>query len=355
MKAFEQHGCKIKPEVKYQQWTSKRFFCASVPVSQACNHSVWRQSRPERQSEPQPHPSTLIGPRRRDMLLALIPFLATDAAFAFDAGPETLPVPVIDPSKAPDQSSYDPTDPDLREAAALLQRALNAPSVDEEEALWSEVIQKYGDIDKTWVPDVVGRAWGNRGNARSRQGRLQEALSDYNTAIATCPWSVDPVLNRGVALEALGRFEEAVVDYRAVLAAAPLDPAGWNNLGNATGGLGRWSEAVDYYGRAAQLAPNFSFAAANRAVALFEIGRTDEAIREMRTLLRRYPDFNDMRAALAGALWSIGKEGDAENQWARVDDPRYRDSSWLRRNRRWPPRMTESLEAFLKLTSLPAS
>ncbi|GIM15014.1 hypothetical protein Vretimale_17892 [Volvox reticuliferus] len=246
-------------------------------------------------------------------------------------------------------------DPDLREAAALLQRALNAPSVDAEEALWSEVIKRYGGMDKSWVPDVVGRAWGNRGNARSRQGRLQEALSDYNTAIAICPWSVDPVLNRGVALEALGRFEEAVADYRAVLAAAPSDPAGWNNLGNATAGLGRWSEAVDYYGRAAQLAPNFAFAAANRAVALFEVGRTDEAIREMRTLLRRYPDFNDMRAALAGALWSIGKEGDAENQWARVDDPRYRDSSWLRRNRRWPPRMTESLEAFLKLTSLPAA
>ncbi|EFJ48099.1 hypothetical protein VOLCADRAFT_91322 [Volvox carteri f. nagariensis] len=126
----------------------------------------------------------------------------------------------------------------------------------------------------------------------------------------------------------------------------PVDEAGR--------GLGRWSEAVDYYGRAAQLAPNFSFAAANRAVALFEIGRTEEAIREFRALLRRYPDFNDMRAALAGALWSIGKEGEAESQWARMDDPRYRDFSWLRRNRRWPPRLADSLQAFLELKSVPA-
>lgn len=51
----------------------------------------------------------------------------------------------------------------------------------------------------------VGRAWGNRGNARSRQGKLQEALADYNQAIIICPWSPDPVLNRGVVLEALGR------------------------------------------------------------------------------------------------------------------------------------------------------
>ena len=66
---------------------------------------------------------------------------------------------------------------------------------------------RYGGLDRPWVPDVVGRAYGNRGNARSRQGRLAEALGDYNTAIALCPWSVDPLLNRGVALEALGRFE----------------------------------------------------------------------------------------------------------------------------------------------------
>ena len=42
----------------------------------------------------------------------------------------------------------------------------------------------------------VGRAYGNRGNARSRMGRLGEALADYNKSIQICPWSVDPVLNR---------------------------------------------------------------------------------------------------------------------------------------------------------------
>lgn len=66
--------------------------------------------------------------------------------------------------------------------------------------------RSYGGLDRPWVPDVVGRAWGNRGNARARQGKLEAALSDYNTSIALCPWSVDPLLNRGVALEAMGRF-----------------------------------------------------------------------------------------------------------------------------------------------------
>ena len=34
------------------------------------------------------------------------------------------------PELAPDQSNYNPTDPDLREAAGLVQRALNAEDVE---------------------------------------------------------------------------------------------------------------------------------------------------------------------------------------------------------------------------------
>lgn len=47
--------------------------------------------------------------------------------------------PALSLSTAPDQSQYDAADPQLREAAALLQRALNAESVQEEEALWTQV------------------------------------------------------------------------------------------------------------------------------------------------------------------------------------------------------------------------
>ena len=46
------------------------------------------------------------------------------------------------------------------------------------------------------MPDVVGRAYGNRGNARSRQGKMQAALADFNESMQLCPWSGEPVLNR---------------------------------------------------------------------------------------------------------------------------------------------------------------
>lgn len=53
------------------------------------------------------------------------------------------PVPVIvRPELTPNQAGYDPSDPELRAAAALLQEALNAQGVVQEEALWTRVIEE---------------------------------------------------------------------------------------------------------------------------------------------------------------------------------------------------------------------
>lgn len=291
------------------------------------------------------HATTRGGRRgRRELLfgsaaLFILPILTADAA-------TDVPPAKIDISTAPDQRKYDAGDPELRAAANALQRALNATTVEEEERLWTELIDDYGDYKSEWVPDIVGRALGNRGNARTRQGNLQAALQDFNAAIVMCPWAVDPVLNRGVVLEGMERWEEAIADYNSVLAAAPNDPSAWNNLGNPNAALGRWDVAEKCFGKAAQLAPEFAFAAGNHALALYQLGRTDEAIRQMRSLLRRYPEYDDMRAALALALWDIGSLGDAETNWDRVDDIRYKDPRWLKAQRHWPPRLLNDLEAF---------
>lgn len=72
----------------------------------------------------------------------------------------------------------------------------------------------------------------------------------------------------------------------------------------------------------------------------------------MRNLLRKYAGFTDVRAALTAALWGQGLEGQAETQWQRVDDPRYKDMNWLQNNRRWPPVLINNLKAFLSLKSV---
>jgi len=275
----------------------------------------------------------------------------------------TQPIPPanIDPARAPDPSAYDPADPRLREAARLMQAALAAADVREEEALWTRVVDDYSSPPNTpaasrplWEDDVVGRALGNRGNARSRQGKLNDAVGDYNAAIARCPWSVDPVLNRGVALEAAGRLTDAAADYRAILRASPSDPSAWNNLGNTRGKQGAWREARDCFARAAELAPRnaFAFAVAQRAVVDFQLGDRARCVRDLRALLRRFAEFDDARAALAAALWAQGDEAAAEGEWLRVGDPRYRDLAWVRARRAWPPALADALASFLSIQTV---
>eukprot|EP00959_Pyramimonas_sp_CCMP1952_P242789 5074817-Pyramimonas_sp.AAC.1 len=57
---------------------------------------------------------------------------------------------------------YDPTDERLRKAATMLQEALDAPTVEKEEAGWTSIIDQFESVDADWVPDIVGRAYGNR-------------------------------------------------------------------------------------------------------------------------------------------------------------------------------------------------
>eukprot|EP00245_Coleochaete_scutata_P005725 TRINITY_DN19516_c0_g1_i1.p1 TRINITY_DN19516_c0_g1~~TRINITY_DN19516_c0_g1_i1.p1 ORF type:complete len:387 (-),score=41.75 TRINITY_DN19516_c0_g1_i1:131-1264(-) len=292
-------------------------------------------------------PSLTATSRRR----ALLGPALTGALFFLggSAGPARAWAPaVIDMTKAP-QVVFDAADPLLQEAAALFQLALNAPNVDDEEKLWTLIIVRYGELDEVWVPDIVSRATGNRGNARSRQGKMDDALKDFDKSIKLAPYAVDPVLNRGVALESLGRYEEASIDYLTVLGAQPLDPAAWNNLGNVRGAQGRWEEALENYGRAMKIAPTFSFAAANYGLALYQLGRDNEALKQFRTLLRKYPEFPDIRAALAVSLYRIGLTGEAESNWDRLEDLRYRDRKWVKETRKWPPRLVSDLEAFLDL------
>lgn len=264
-----------------------------------------------------------------------------------------------DLAQPPRPEDYDERDARLLSLLREFQAALDAPDVATEEKRWTVLAERLGRLRDApdpprWADDTLARVLGNRGNARSRMGRFEDAVVDFDTAIVLAPYAVDPVLNRGVVLEQQGEYAAAIRDYTAVLALAPDDPAAWNNLGNASAGTGDYERAVECYSKAVSLAPEFSFAAANRANALFELRRDDEALRAMRALLRRYPEFPEVRAALTAALYAIGKVGEAETQWQRCSDTsRYRDRAWLGSERRWPPRLVGSMQAFLDLKPPP--
>ena len=51
-------------------------------------------------------------------------------------------------------------------------------------------------------------------------------------------------------------------------------------------------------------------------------------------------------------LWAEGLEAEAEGEWSRVSDARYKDIEWVTGTRKWPPATADALNSFLELRSV---
>ena len=194
-------------------------------------------------------------------------------------------------------------------------------------------------------------ALSNRGNIRLTLGDPKGAIKDQTMAIKISPEDLDPYLNRGIAEEALERWEDASNDYKYVLERNPKDVSALYNLGNVMGSMGNWIEAKRLFSQASSSNHSIAMASSSEALAIYQLGDLELAEKKIRILIRKYPLFADARAALSALLWRKGFTGEAESNWVAASglDIRYRDKDWLLHIRRWPPKPTNDLIAFLAL------
>ena len=194
-------------------------------------------------------------------------------------------------------------------------------------------------------------ALSNRGNIRLALGDPKGAIRDQTKAIEISPADLDPYLNRGIAEEALKLWEDASNDYNYVLEKNPKDVSALYNLGNVMGSMDNWIEAKRLFSQAASSNNAIAMASSSEALAIYQLGDLELAEKKIRILIRKYPLFADARAALSALLWCKGFSGEAESNWAAAAglDIRYRDKDWLLNVRRWPPKPTNDLIAFLAL------
>ena len=190
-------------------------------------------------------------------------------------------------------------------------------------------------------------ALSNRGNIRLAFGDPEGAIKDQTKAIEISPEDLDPYLNRGIAEEALKRWDDARNDYNYVLKNNPKDVSALYNLANVMGSMDNWIEAKSLFSQAAS--SNNAIASSSEALAIYQLGDLELAEKKIRILIRKYPLFADARAALSALLWRKGFTGEAESNWAAAAglDIRYREENWLLNIRRWPPKPTNDLIAFL--------
>lgn len=100
----------------------------------------------------------------------------------------------------------------------------------------------------------------NRGIIKNRKGDLQEAVDDFNAALAIDELG-EAYLNRGNSYYLASRFDEALADYKKALALGVNKPwAAWYNIGLVHDAKKQADKAREAYQKALDLNPSFTLA-----------------------------------------------------------------------------------------------
>ena len=153
------------------------------------------------------------------------------------------------------------------------------------------------------------------GRALAKQGRLDEAASQVDQAIALAPDVPLLYEDLGSVRAQQGRYDDAITLFQKAIRLDPRAPTAHRKLGRALAAAGRGDAADRHFesyfdrdplaGRVAEGADHL------------RAGRADEAIRALRAVLREHPDNVDAMRYLAIAYWrEKRKPGDAE-AWLR--------------------------------------
>jgi len=162
----------------------------------------------------------------------------------------------------------------------------------DDERLWRDVVQHSPN---SAVPHY------NLASALNAQGRIDEAIAEYQTAIRIQPGAV-AYTSLGVAYQAKGLINEAIEQYRLALRLQPGDADAHTYLAIAYAESGALNNAIEHFRIAVQLQPDSANAQYGLGRAYLEKGRPAEAIPYLESAVRLNPDESLFRSALNEAL-----------------------------------------------------
>jgi tetratricopeptide (TPR) repeat protein len=154
-------------------------------------------------------------------------------------------------------------------------------------------------------------AHGGLGNALRRQGRLEEAASQYERMLALRPDDVGAHNNLAGLLMMLGRVKQALAQYRLAIVARPDHAETYFNLGNAFDAIGRAAEAAMAYRKALAIRADFAGAHNNLGNVLQKLGKLAEAEAHYRRAIEIAPDYAHAYRNLGNVLVALSRHKEA--------------------------------------------
>jgi tetratricopeptide (TPR) repeat protein len=146
----------------------------------------------------------------------------------------------------------------------------------------------------------------NLGFEYYKAGKLDAAISHYETALRLNPDCAVAYRNLGNALSDLDRLPEAIENYNKALYIAPSDPVAHYNLGMALTLSGHPDQAEPHYRKAIELNPGYPDANHAMGLLLASRGQYQDAIDYFQQTLKADPDFVEADVNMASAYAALG-------------------------------------------------
>ena len=146
---------------------------------------------------------------------------------------------------------------------------------------------------------------------QTKLGRLKDALTSYDHALALRPDHAPTLFRRGATVYELRRFEDALASYEKALIVRPDCHEALVNRGIALRELRRFDEALGNHERALIVRPNYPEALVNRGLALHELKRFDEALGSYERALIVRPNYHEALVSRGATLHELKRFDEA--------------------------------------------
>ena len=142
-----------------------------------------------------------------------------------------------------------------------------------------------------------------RGGCKTKFGRHEEAIHDFDKAIELDSQNSYAYNLRGFSKAELGKHEEAIHDFdKAIELDEPQDTYAYHNRGLSKAKLGRHEEAIHDFDKFIELDPQESLSLRRRGELFEKLGQTEKAIADYQTALKIWePRENRMLGLIAAA------------------------------------------------------
>jgi superkiller protein 3 len=165
----------------------------------------------------------------------------------------------------------------------------------------------YQNLETLWRDTLAKNPTGwmahnNLGALLAHQGKLTEAIEQYEQALQLKPDFTEAYNNLGNALADQGKVPEAIQCYKRALELNPSYAEAYYDLGNVLAHQGKLPEAIQHYERAVQLKPDYAEAYFNIGVALQDEGKVVEAVQQFEQAIQLKSDYVEALNNLAYVL-----------------------------------------------------